>query len=43
MRDAKDSKEGTVDEMPYIKERELVDLTLSRKTGHRVRDGVAIP
>jgi hypothetical protein len=29
--------------MSYIRERELVELTSSRKTGHQVRDGVAIP
>jgi hypothetical protein len=29
--------------MPNSGERELVELTFSRKTGHQVRDGVAIP
>ena len=29
--------------MPYSKERELIEPTFSRKTGHQVRDGVAIP
>jgi hypothetical protein len=43
MRDSWDSKRGTLDEMPYIGERELVEPTSSRKTGHQVRDGVAIP
>jgi hypothetical protein len=43
MRDSKDSKRGTLDEMPFIGERELVEPTSSRKTGHQVRNGVAIP
>ena len=30
---------GTLDEMPYIEERELLEPTSSRKTGHQVRDG----
>jgi hypothetical protein len=29
--------------MPYIGEKELVEATSSRKTGHQIRDGVAIP
>jgi hypothetical protein len=29
--------------MPYNGERELVEPTSSRKTGHQVRDRVAIP
>jgi hypothetical protein len=29
--------------MPYIGERELIEPTSSRKTGHKVRGGVAIP
>jgi hypothetical protein len=29
--------------MLYIRKRELVELTSSRKTGHQLRDGVAIP
>ena len=33
---------GILDEMPYIGERELIEPTSSRKTGHQVRDGVAI-
>ena len=32
-----------VDEMPDSRERELIEPTSSRKTGHQVRDGVAIP
>jgi hypothetical protein len=37
-----DSKEGTLDEMPYNKEREFIKPTSSRKTGHQVRDGVVM-
>ena len=37
------SKGRTLDEMPYSSERELVKPTSSRKKGHQVRDGVAIP
>ena len=36
MRDAQDSKGGTLDEMPYSGERELVESTSRRKTGHQV-------
>jgi len=43
MRDFQDSKVVTLDEMPYNGERELVEPISSRKTGHQVRDGVAIP
>ena len=43
VRDSQDSKGGTLDEMPNSGERELVESTSSRKTGHQVRDGVAIP
>jgi hypothetical protein len=43
MRDSQYSKGGTFDEMPYSRERELVEPTSSRKTGHQVSDGVAIP
>ena len=43
VRDPKDSKGGTLDEMPDSRERELIEPTSSRKTGHQVRDGVAIP
>jgi hypothetical protein len=34
VRDAQDSKRGTLDEMPNSGERELVESTSSRKTGH---------
>jgi len=35
-------KEGILDEMSYSMEKELVESTSSRKTGHQMRDGVAI-
>jgi hypothetical protein len=34
---------GTLDEMPYSEERELVESTSRRNTGHQVRNGVIIP
>jgi hypothetical protein len=43
VRDSQDSKGGTLDEIPDSRERELIEPTSSRKTGHQVRDGVAIP
>jgi hypothetical protein len=43
VRDYQDSKGGTLDEMPESRERELIEPTSSRMTGHQVRDGVAIP
>ena len=42
VRDSQDSKGRNLDEMPYSGERELEELTSSRKTGYDVRDGVAI-
>jgi hypothetical protein len=33
----------TSHEMPYSKEREIIEPTSSRKIGHQVREGVAIP
>ena len=42
MRDSQDSKGRTLDEMPNSRERELIEPTFSRKTGHQVREGVAI-
>jgi hypothetical protein len=36
VRDCPDSKGGTLDEMLYSGERELVESTFSRKTGHQV-------
>ena len=42
VRDSQDSKGGTLDEVPDSRERELIEPTFSRKTGHQVRDGVAI-
>jgi hypothetical protein len=35
VRDSQDSKGGTLDEMPYSGERELVESTSSRKTEHQ--------
>ena len=35
-------KEGNLDGIPDSRERELTEPTSSRKTGHQVRDGVAI-
>jgi hypothetical protein len=37
------SKGRILDEMPDSRERELTEPTSSRKTGHQMRDGVAIP
>ena len=38
MRNSQDSKGGTLDEMPNSGERELVESTSSRKTGHQVEE-----
>jgi hypothetical protein len=43
VRDFQDTKEGTLNETPDSRERELIESTSSRKTGHQVRVGVAIP
>jgi hypothetical protein len=43
VRDSQESKGGTLVEMPYSREREFIEPTSSRKTGHQVRDGPAIP
>jgi hypothetical protein len=40
VRDSHDSKGGTIDEMPYSRERELLETTSSRKTGHQLMDGL---
>jgi hypothetical protein len=42
MRDSQDSKGEALDETPDSRERELIEATSSRKTGHQVRDGVVI-
>ena len=42
MRSSQDTKGGALDEMPYIEKRKVVEPTSRRKTGHEVRDGVAI-
>jgi hypothetical protein len=41
--EVRDSKGGTLDEMPNSRERELIEPTSSRNTEHQVRDAVAIP
>jgi hypothetical protein len=41
--DSQVSNGGTLDEMPYSGERQLLNPTFSRKTGHQVRDGFTIP
>ena len=43
VRDSQESKGETWNKMPDSKERELIEPTPSRKTGHKVRAGVAIP
>ena len=43
VRDSQDSKGGTLDEMPDSRERELIEPTSSRKTGHQMRERGAIP
>jgi hypothetical protein len=43
VRDSQNSKGGTFDEMPENRDKELIESTSSRKTGHQVRDRVAIP
>ena len=35
-------KGGTLDKMPESKEKELIEPTSSRKTGHQGREGIAI-
>ena len=42
VRDSQDSKGGTQDEMPNSGEREIIESTSIKKTGHQPRDGVAI-
>jgi hypothetical protein len=37
---SQESKGGTLDEMLYSGEKELIELTSSRKSGHQVRDGL---
>jgi hypothetical protein len=43
VRDSQDSKAGTLHEMPYSEEMELVESTSSRKTGHQVKGWVYHP
>ena len=42
VRVSQDLNGGTLDEPPDSRERELIEATSSRKTGHQVRDGVVI-
>ena len=39
MRDSQDSKGGTLDEMPDSREKELIELTSTRKTGRASNEG----
>ena len=43
VRHTQDSKGGTLDEMTICRERELLEPTFSRKTGHQMRDRGTIP
>jgi hypothetical protein len=43
VRHSQNSKAGIFGEMPDNRERDLIEPTSRRKTGHQVRDGVAIP
>ena len=43
MRESQDSKSGTLDEISYSGERELVEFTSIRKTGHQVEGKVCRP
>ena len=43
VKDSQDSKGWNLDEMPYSVERELIEPTSRRKTGHKMRKVVAIP
>jgi hypothetical protein len=43
VRDSQDSNRGTLDKMPVSREKDFIEPTSSRKTGHQVMDGVAIP
>jgi hypothetical protein len=38
VKNSRDSKGGTLDKMPNSRERELIELTFSRKTGHQLRE-----
>ena len=41
VRDSQESKGETLDEMPDSRERELIEPTPSKKTGHQVREGAS--
>jgi hypothetical protein len=40
VRDSQDSKGGALDEMPDSRERDLIESTSGRKTGHQEREGL---
>jgi hypothetical protein len=42
VRDSQDPKGGTLDEMPDSRERKFIEPTSNRKTGHQMREGIAI-
>jgi hypothetical protein len=42
VRDTQDSKGGTLNEIPDNRERELIEPTSSRKTGHQIKERVLI-
>jgi hypothetical protein len=37
VKDSRDSKGGTLDEIPYNRDRQFVEYTTNRKTGHQVQ------
>jgi hypothetical protein len=43
VRDSQDSKRGTSDEVLDSREREFIEITSSRKTGHQMRERGEIP
>ena len=43
VRDSQDSKGRTLDEMPNIREGELIESNSNKKIGHQMREWVAIP
>jgi hypothetical protein len=43
VRVSQDSKGGTLDDMTECRERELIEPTSSKKTGHQLRERGAIP
>jgi hypothetical protein len=43
VRNSRNSKRGNLDEMPYSRERKLIEPTSSRNTGHQMREGRGMP